>query len=333
MKILIADDELVSRKKLTKLVEGLGYETVVAADGEEAWQIWKKNRTRIVITDWMMPGMEGDELCRKIRAQEGSQYTYIIMVTSRKDTEDIVSGINAGADDYITKPFNKEELAVRIRSGERILSFTTRDIVIFSMAKLAESRDPETGNHLHRIQHYCKTLAEAVSKSTYRPEEVDTFFVENIFLTSPLHDIGKIGIPDYILLKPGRFDDHEFQRMKQHTVIGYKTLQEALEHYPHADYLRMSAEIALCHHEKWDGTGYPNQRKQEEIPLAARIVTLADVYDALATKRVYKDAYNHDMVRAIIMQDRGSHFDPLIVDAFIACEDKFIEINKLFAAF
>ncbi|MCJ7686916.1 MAG: response regulator [Desulfobacteraceae bacterium] len=331
MKILIVDDELVSRKKMDLLVRSLGYETLVASDGVEGWEAWKKERARLVITDWMMPRMDGLELCRRIREAEGSQYIYIIMVTSREDVNDLVRGMDAGADDFITKPFIKEELAVRIRAGQRISSFQTRDIVIFSLARLVESRDSETGNHLERIRHYSKALTTGILELDNPPKEIDTLFLDNIFLTSPLHDVGKIGIPDYILLKPGRLDDKEFQIMKKHSVIGFNTLNEALEKYPKADYLRMSAEIALSHHEKFDGTGYPNGLKGEEIPLSARIVALADVYDALISRRIYKEAYQHDMAKSIIEKERGNHFDPIVVDAFLSLEDKFIEIAERFS--
>lgn len=330
MKILVVDDELVSRKKMDRLVRSLGYETVVAEDGIEAWELWKKERTRMVITDWIMPNMNGLDLCRKIKEVEMSQYIYIIMVTSKENVEDIVTGMDAGADDFISKPFVKEELAVRIRAGERILGFESRDIVIFAMAKLAEARDAETGNHLERLRFYSKILAETMAGSDNPPEEIDKLFIDNIFLTSPLHDVGKIGIPDYVLLKPGRLDDKEFEIMKGHSLIGFETLNEALVKYPRADYLQMSAEIARSHHEKFDGTGYPDGLKGEEIPLSARIVALADVYDALISKRVYKNAYPHDMVKDIIIKDTGTHFDPVVVDAFLACEDIFIEISRQF---
>ncbi|MBW1706753.1 MAG: response regulator [Deltaproteobacteria bacterium] len=330
MKILIVDDEIVSRKKIDKLIQSLGHETLVAKDGIDGWKIWKNERTRIVITDWIMPGMDGLELCRKIREAEGGQYTYLIMVTSKKDVHDIVTGMDAGADDFITKPFVKEELAIRIRPGERILGFETRDIVIFSMAKLAESRDPETGNHLERIRFYSKTLAETIAKSNDHPREIDNLFIDNIFLTSPLHDIGKIGIPDHVLLKPGRFNDKEFEIMKDHSLIGFETLNDALKRYPKAEYLQMSAEIARSHHEKFDGTGYPDGLKGKDIPLSARIVALSDVYDALVSKRAYKDAYTHDVAKAIIIKDRSTHFDPMVVDAFLSCEETFIEILNRF---
>ena len=331
MKILVVDDELVSRRKLEILIQSLGYETLVAEDGTEGWDIWKNEMPKIVITDWVMPGMDGLELCRRIREAEGSQYTFIIIVTSKNEVHDIVSGMDAGADDFITKPFVQEELAVRIKAGERILGYLTRDIVIFSMAKLAESRDPETGNHLERIRYYSKTLAQAMADSNVLGSEIDNLFIENIFLTSPLHDIGKIGIPDYVLLKPGRYDDKDFEIMKTHSRVGYETISEALKRYPKADYLRMSAEIALSHHEKFDGSGYPNGLKGEEIPLSARIVALSDVYDALVTKRVYKNPYPHDMVKNMIVEERGTHFDPVVVDAFLSCEERFIGIFKKFA--
>ena len=284
----------------------------------------------MVITDWVMPGINGLDLCKKIRKFEGSQYTYLIMVTSKTNVHDIVTGIEAGADDFIPKPFVKEELMVRIMAGERILGFQTRDIVIFSMAKLAESRDPETGNHLERIRHYSKALAEALAGTGEHPEVFDSLFIDNIFRTSPLHDVGKIGTPDYILLKPGRLNDREFEIMKNHCRIGYETLNEALRRYPQADYLKMSAEIALSHHEKYDGTGYPDGLQGDSIPIAARIVALADVYDALVSKRVYKEAYMHDLAKALILEKNGSHFDPMVVDAFLASEKTFVQIFERF---
>jgi len=331
MKILIVDDELVSRKKMDKLIQSLGHETLVAKDGIDGWKIWRNERTRIVITDWIMPKMDGLSLCKKIREAKGSQYTYLIIATSKSDVSDIVAGMNAGADNFITKPFKKDELSVRIRAAERILDFETRDIVIFSLAKLVESRDPETGNHLERMRFYSKTLAETIAKSDDSPQEIDHLFIDNIFLTSPLHDIGKIGIPDHVLLKPGRFDDREFEIMKDHCRIGFETLNDALKRYPKAEYLRMSAEIARSHHEKFDGSGYPDGLKGKDIPLSARIVALADVYDALVNKRAYKDAYSHDVAKAIIIEENGTHFDPMVVDAFLSCEEKFVEISTQFS--
>ena len=330
MKILIVDDELVSRKKMEKLLQSLGYETLVACDGEEGLDLWQHEAPKIVVTDWVMPKLNGIDLCRKIRSSKNADYTYIIMVTSKSETSDLVAGMEAGADDFIPKPFNKDELSVRIRAGERVISSQTKEVVIFALAKLAESRDEDTGSHLERIRHYSKLLAETVAGFDDAPAAIDRNFIDNIYHTSPLHDIGKIGIPDYILLKPGRLNDKEFETMKTHSVIGYETLSEALERYPHAEYLRMSAQIALFHHEKYDGSGYPQGLSGEEIPLSARIVALADVYDALICRRVYKEAFSHEIAKSIISEERGRHFDPMVVKAFFHCEDRFIEISKRF---
>jgi len=330
LKVLIVDDDIVSRKKLQWLVKSYGYETIQAENGLAALEIWKNEQPRFVITDWMMPVMNGLELCKEIRKLEGAQYTYIIIVTSRDNKEDVVVGIDSGADNYITKPFSKEELAAKMRSGRRIVDIESRDILIFAISRLVESRDYSTGNHLEKMRHYSKTIAEYFYKKGYYHDIINLVFIDNIFLTSPLHDIGKVGIPDHILLKEGRLDDREFEIMKSHTLIGYETLIAAANKSIKADYLQMSAEIALSHHEKWDGSGYPNGLTGEEIPISARIVALADVYDALVSKRVYKNAYPHDTARSIIIKECGFHFDPLVVEAFLACEDKFIEIFNRF---
>ena len=330
MKILVVDDEFASRKKMERLIQRLGYETIVAENGKEGWEIWKDERVRMVITDWNMPGISGLSLCEKIRASEGGQYTYLIMVTTRNATNDIVVGMDAGADDFITKPFVKEELAVRIRAAERILAFETKDVVIFSMAKLAESRDPETGQHLERIRYYAKALAESAARTDNLSQKIDKVFIDNIFLSSPLHDIGKIGIPDFILLKPARLDDREFTTMKKHTLIGFNTINAALEKFPRANYLKMGTEITLSHHEKFDGSGYPDGLKGEEIPLSVRVVTLADIYDALISKRVYKEAHSPDVAKDMIISEQGKHLDPDLVKAFLSAEDKFIEIANQF---
>lgn len=325
LKVLIVDDELVSRMKLDKHVKSMGHDVIAACNGKEALALWIKHRPDMIITDWVMPEMTGIELVKEIRRLQGSRYSYIIMITSQSDLSDLVTGMESGADDFITKPFIKEELNVRIKAGERILNFESRDIVIFSMACLAEARDNDTGNHLERIRYYSKVLAENLAAHEALPE-LSTTFIDNIHLTSPLHDIGKIGIPDFVLLKPGRLDEREFEIMQKHTSIGYNALVTAMEKYPNAEYLKMSAEIALSHHEKFNGTGYPNGIKGEAIPLSARIVALADVYDALVSKRVYKSAMPHETAKSIITEERGQHFDPLVVDAFLRCESEFIEI-------
>jgi putative two-component system response regulator len=220
---------------------------------------------------------------------------------------------------------------VRVRCGERILSLETRDVAIFAMAKLAESRDPETGAHLERVRTYSQTISLWLEKQHRAGYEVDASFVRMIYQTSPLHDIGKIGIPDSVLLKPGRLSDREFEIMKTHTTLGADTLNAALEQFPDAKFLLMARDIAQTHHERFDGSGYPDGLAGRNIPLAGRIVALADVYDALTSKRIYKNAFNHDVARSIINDESGSHFDPVMVEAFMATADEFTRIREVFA--
>ena len=328
MKVLVVDDEMVSRRKMDRLLQGLGYETRVAGGGVEAFALWKTEQPRIVITDWNMPDLNGLELCRRIRSETTEDYTYVIFVTGNNDIEDVIVGMEAGADDYIRKPFNQGEVKVRVKAGERVINLQSKETVIFALAKLAESRDEDTGNHLERVRYYSKYLAEALMQMTGAPPELDARLIKNIVLTSSLHDIGKVGIPDYILLKPGRLDDKEFDIMKSHTVIGFETLTEALQKTPEASYLHVAAEIARHHHEKFDGSGYPDRLSGQRIPIASRIFALSDVYDALVSKRPYKEPFTHDRARNIITDGRGSHFDPLVVDAFLTCEQRFVEVYE-----
>lgn len=331
MKILIVEDDIISAKKIEYLIKSLGYKTIVAHDGEEGFQLWKTEKPRIVITDWVMPKLDGLELCNKIRHAGSSQYTYLIIVTSKNNTDDIVIGMNAGADDFISKPYLREELAVRIKAGQRIVELESRDVIIMAISKLAESRDDDTSQHLERIRFYSKAIANYLKDKNYMPEVIDEIFIDNIFLTSMLHDIGKMGIPDRILLKPGKLTSEEFDIMKGHSRIGYETLKATSNVGFNAKYLVMSAEIALSHHEKYDGTGYPEGLKGNDIPISARIVALADVYDALVNKRVYKDAFSHQVAKAIIIEGSGKHFDPVIVEAFQACENQFMSIKNRFS--
>lgn len=331
MRVLVAEDDLVTSFMLVYCLEQFGYEVTAVDNGLEALELVRTGEFQLVISDWSMPKMTGVELCRQIRNRPSSSYTYVILLTSHGGTNSVVEGLDAGADDFITKPFQPEELQVRLRAGERVLSLESRDVTIFALAKLAESRDLETGAHLDRIREYCRVLCEHLSKHGPFVDQIDGDFVRMVYLTSPLHDIGKVGIPDSILLKPGKLTDDEFEIMKKHSLIGSETLDAALRARPEAEYLRMARDIARSHHEKFDGTGYPLGLEGQNIPLCGRIVALADVYDALTTKRIYKSAFSHEKSRNIILEGAGKHFDPAIVDAFQKTEDKFIEIRQRFA--
>ncbi len=297
-----------------------------ANDGQEALTILRKQVHRVVVCDWEMPGLSGPDLCAAIRATDFGGYIYTILLTGRSKSSDSVEGLNSGADDFLVKPVEPAQLVARLRIAERILSFQTRDVTIFALAKLAESRDPETGAHLERVRSYSHILAQHMATRASRERPIEPDYPHLIYLTSPLHDIGKVAIPDHVLLKPGRLSDREFEIMKTHATLGAETLEAALKQHPEASFLRMAMEIALTHHERWDGTGYPNQLKGEQIPLCGRIVALADVYDALTSKRIYKNAFSHDSAHALILKDEGSHFDPAVVQAYVETEAAFIEI-------
>jgi putative two-component system response regulator len=331
MRILIADDDPIALEMLRHALTRAGYEVETAVNGVEAMEIVARGTCRVVISDWTMPGMDGLELCRRIRGSDAGGYVYIILLTARKTVEETVEGLSAGADDLIPKPFNPPELLLRVQIGERILSLETRDLTIFALAKLAESRDPETGAHLERVCNYSRLLAQQLAQRGNHQSEITDGYVRLIYQTSPLHDIGKVAIPDCVLLKPGRLSDREFEIMKSHTTLGAQTLDAALREHPEARFLRMARDIAATHHERFDGTGYPAGLKGHDIPLCGRIVAIADVYDALTTKRVYKNAYAHDVANAMIIEERGTHFDPDLVEAFLACEQQFLDVRERYA--
>jgi putative two-component system response regulator len=328
MKILVVDDDSVSVEILATTLREDGHEVLSARDGLEAVRVLEQDSVRIVITDWMMPNMDGLDLCRRIRSLSPSHYVYVIMLTAKDKTQDVIRGLSAGADEFLTKPVDPVELKIRVRTGERILSVESRHVAIFGMAKLAESRDPETGEHLERMRDYVRIIAQHLVGDATLGEKITPDFIETLYLTSPLHDIGKVGIPDCILLKPGRLDDGEFQIMKTHTLIGGQTLDLTVRNYPGMPFLVMARDIALTHHERYDGKGYPHGMAGQGIPLCGRIACVADVYDALTSKRVYKTALTHEIARNIIEGERGKHFDPAVVDAFIAVQGQLQAVRR-----
>ncbi len=331
MKILIVDDDPLLLKVLEHAIVRLGHEVTSAGSGPEALRLMRAGSYHMVICDWEMPGMDGPELCRRIRQRYCSKYVYIIVLSVRCGTQNIVEGLNAGADEFISKPFDPQELNVRILTGERILALESREVAIFSLAQLAESRDQETGAHVEHLREYCRVLAEHLSQQEKYSEVVDGDFIELLYLTSPLHDIGKVSIPDEILLKAGPLTEAEFNIMKQHSVAGSMTLQSAIYAYPEAKYLYMAHDIARSHHERYDGSGYPDGLAGEAIPLCGRIVALADVYDALTTKHVYRPAFRHAKAHQIICEGIGTQFDPDVGQAYLAEESRFVEIHNRFA--
>ena len=330
MRVLIVDDNEIELSILENGLANAGYEVQCASDGREALEILRRGDCRLVVSDWVMPVMTGIDLCKQVRRGDFPSYVYFLLLTSRDSLAERLEGMAAGADGFIPKPYEQAELIAQIRAGERVVALETRDVAIFALAKLAESRDPETGAHLERVQNYSRVLARHLAGHPKFQDQIDAEFVHLLYSTSPLHDIGKVGIPDHVLLKPGKLDPAEFDIMKRHTLIGADTLEAALKRFPEARFLGMAKDIAASHHEKFDGSGYPAGLKGEAIPLCGRIVALADVYDALTSKRVYKDAFSHESAKGIILKDAGRHFDPDVAAAFVATEAEFLAVRQPF---
>jgi putative two-component system response regulator len=328
MHILIADDDDVSREIVLQQLLHLGYRVQTACDGEEAWFLIVENDFDVAILDWDMPGPTGPELCRRIRESDRDHYLYVMLLTARNRPEHVVQGLRSGADAFVSKPIGVDELTARIEVAERMLAMETRDVAIFALARLAESRDPETGMHLERVRTYARSLAQELADVSGLGDQIDGEFIRLIYATSPLHDIGKVGIPDSVLLKPGKLTPEEFTIMKRHAEIGADTLDAAFQKYPRARFLEMARDIAAGHHERWDGSGYPTGLRGNGIPLAARIVSVADVYDALTSKRVYKEAFSHEEAVRNIRAGAGTQFDPRLVDAFLRVADTWERIRQ-----
>jgi putative two-component system response regulator len=328
VKILVADDDQITADVTAHALRKFGYSVAVAYNGGDAHDLLRTGLYKILISDWQMPGMTGLELCEAVRDRQLGGYIYVILLTSFGGIDNLVCGLEAGADDFLTKPFDQSELLVRVRVGERVLGLESREMMIFALAKLAESRDQETGAHLERMREYARVLADELSNSGEFQHFIDGDYVNLIYLTTPLHDIGKVAIPDSILLKPGRLSPAEFEVMKTHTTLGAKTLEEVAEHHPKAGFLQMARDIAISHHEKYDGSGYPNGISGDEIPLCGRITTVADVYDALTCKRVYKEAFDHETAKQILIDGSGTAFDSRIIQAFLKREQDFIQIRE-----
>ena len=349
-RILLVDDNPTNLQVLMGTLEGRGYHLLIAKNGESALKIVRKACPDLILLDIMMPEMDGFEVCRRLKADSATQEIPVIFLSALVDTEDKIHGLDLGAVDYITKPFQPEEVIARVnthltihklrkdlaRKNEELRDMNenlerkvaerseqllkSREGVNFGMAKLTEARDDDTGKHLERICKFVDILARELSKSD---PELDETWINTVSMTAALHDIGKVGIPDAVLLKPGRLTDDEREIMQNHPAIGGDALLEMRDHWGASAFLARAIEITIGHHEKWDGSGYPFGVAGKAIALAARLVALADVYDALTCKRIYKQAMPHDKVRQIIISESGKHFDPKVVEAFLATEAQF----------
>jgi len=339
--ILVVDDQEAIRNLLEKSLTREGYVCHLAENAEQALEILETRPVDIMLTDIHMPGMTGIELIKKAMAEHDIDTMVMTGFTEDYNYETV---IKAGASDFIPKPISLKEINVRIQrvvrerrlrlernrtkkalkravNALKTANMELREAYLDTIHRLvlaAEFKDEDTGDHIIRISRYSVLIAKKLGL----PEER----IENIRYASPMHDIGKIGIPDSILLKKGRLTEQEFEIMKNHTKIGARILAGAK-----APVLRLAREIALTHHEKWDGTGYPAGLYKEKIPISGRIVGLADAFDALTSRRPYKNPYPMDIALKIIRKDRGTHFDPTVVDAFLDCIDEVKAIKKIFS--
>lgn len=350
--ILVVDDTPENLSIMGELLND-DYKVKIANSGRKALTIARTHpQPDIILLDINMPEMDGYEVCRQLKETPQTAEIPIIFLTARTDIEDEKRGFQLGAVDYITKPISPPILMARIKTHlhlksvadfirdkniflEKEVSRRTRevyaiqDIAILALASLAETRDNETGNHLRRTQIYIRMLAEALKDNPHFKNYLTDDNITILFKSAPLHDIGKVGIPDNILLKPARLTPDEFNIMKRHTIIG----RDAIEHAEsslgtHMEFLKTAKEIALYHHEKWDGTGYPEGLSGENIPISARLMAVADVYDALISRRVYHDPTPHEDVIKILTEGRGTHFDPEILDVFLRIQQDFKKVAE-----
>jgi cyclic di-GMP phosphodiesterase len=328
MQVLLVDDDAAQRMLLHVTLKREGYTVLEAADGKEALQICRDNPDlRLIITDLSMPEVDGFALIEAVRAQQ-IRYMYIIVLTSTGDKESVIRALSMGADDFLIKPALPEELTLRTSSGFRLLQLESTEELIFGLAKLSEYRSEETGCHLERVQYYTRLLARDLAENC--PEmQITAPQAEEISRVSPLHDIGKVAIPDAILHKPGRLTDVEFDEIKTHAAIGGDLLWDIYDKTG-SDGIKIAFEIAMYHHECFDGKGYPEGLKGDDIPVAARIMSLADIYDALTSERSYKKAFSHEEAKTLILAERGKRLDPRVIDAFLRQEDLWQSVKQRF---
>jgi putative two-component system response regulator len=347
--ILIVDDTPEMLAIVERMLRGQ-YRTRSAANGRQALEMALAEPPDLVLL-----GMSGFEACRELKARPGTRDVPVIFLTALDDVKDEKTGFEVGAVDYITKPVSQPILLARVRNhlslkaaadflkdnNRYLLAEVARrteqvqiiqDVTIMAMASLAETRDNATGNHIRRTQHYVRALAEKLQTLPSHRSKFDDETILSLYKSAPLHDIGKVGIPDAILLKPDKLTPEEFEIMKTHTVLGRDTIlaAEKLIGAP-SSFLRHAREIAMSHQEKWDGSGYPEKLKGDAIPISARLMAVADVYDALISKRVYKPALRHEVAVKMIAEGRGTHFDPDITDAFLQIQEQFRAIAARYA--
>lgn len=326
MKALIVDQNRINRITLMSYLREFSVHYVTAKNSQEGLEVYIKEQPDVIITDLEMPDMDGFKMIKDIRNAERDDRTYIIVLSSYHDDKHIKDSYEAGADGFLVKPFHRLELRQHLHTALRMQNLIDRNLLIYALSQLAEARDHDTGTHLIRVGLYSGILATTLRDSGLFTDTIDRAFIEDIRILSSLHDIGKVGIDDGVLKKAGKHEASESEVMRKHVLIGYETIRNVTERYPRAVFLRMAMDIIRHHHEWFDGTGYPDGLKKDAIPLSARIVALADVYDALTSDRVYKNRISHDDAKAMIVKASGTQFDQRIVDAFVKADADFRKV-------
>ena len=355
--ILIVDDDSGVVGYISELLKG-EYRIKIATSGAKALKVASNDQPPdLILLDIMMPEMSGYEVCEQLKADSRTRGIPVIFLTGRASADDERKGLELGAVDYITKPISPPVLLARVKTHLRLKEASEflqrenelleekvrvrtqqlvvlQDTTMIAMGSLAETRDNETGNHIRRTQHYIKALAFSLTDNPRFGDVLTPDYIDLLYKSAPLHDIGKVGVPDSILLKPSQLNTAEFEVMKQHTILGRNAIAAAeriIASQEAGDFLALAKAIAYSHQEWWDGSGYPEGLSGDDIPLSARLMAVVDVYDALISRRIYKDAMPHDEAVAIIRNERGTHFDPDIVDAFLAVCDEFKAIARSFS--
>lgn len=354
--VLIVDDAPENLALMSSILKDQ-YKIKMANNGERALKLALSGTPPdIILLDIMMPVMDGYEACKQLKTNQQTRDIPVIFLTAKTEVEDEMHGFELGAVDYITKPISPPVVMARVQTHlqlKRVRDFlrnqnefleaevarrtkeivAVQEVTILAMASLAETRDNETGNHIRRTQHYVKTLAEKLrGHPRFSHYLDDDKTIDLLFKSAPLHDIGKVGIPDRILLKPGRLNEEEFEIMKTHTTLGRDAIHEAEQRLGFdLPFLTIAKEIAYSHHEKWSGTGYPESLSGDDIPVSGRLMAIADVYDALISKRVYKEGMQHEKAVQIIVEGKDSHFDPDMVAVFVEIADQFQAIAEQYA--
>ena len=336
---MVVDDNPTNLKLLEDMLLEHEYEVRSLPNGRLALEAAEQEPPDLILLDINMPEMNGYEVCERLKANVRLSGIPVIFLSALNETEDKVKGFRSGGVDYISKPFQFEEVKARVSAqvGLRLLqqrfetdNYRLQELVqvqvkqiadahmatIFAIARLAEARDGETGRHLERIQVLCRLLGAGLSEHPRYKTTVNAAWIRNIFHASPLHDIGKVAIPDRILLKPGPFTLEERAIMETHAALGAQTLSAVRDRYPDNEFIEMGIEVTRWHHERWDGDGYPDGLAGEEIPLSARILAVADCYDGIRSRRRYKPAIPHEETCEMILRERGEHFDPVVTAVF-----------------